>query len=690
MADDRHSAMEAATEHPASEKRPGERLDSWKEIAAYLNRDVTTAQRWEKREGMPVHRHVHERIGSVYAFRAELDAWTRSRNIGTSRENEANVTPPQLDAPSQQENPLSNASLLKWLCPAIGVVVAVAVVAGWWLQRSEYFWRNPIAGARFQQITDWDSSSQAAAISRDGRFVAFLSDRNGQMDVWITQAGSGEFHNLTRGRVTELVNRAIRPLGFSPDGSLVTFWARTPDDSDRKNISIWAVPTLGGEPRPYLEGAAELDWSPDGSQVAYHTTAPGDPLFISQSGASAGNRAIFTAPEGLHCHFPVWGPNAEYIYFAEGTPPEKLNVWRIRRDGGSPEQITSRGGASYPVLLDARTLLYLATDASGDGPWLYEMDVKRRIPHRLSFAPERYTSLASSADGHRLVATVATPETTLWRMHAGDSPEETSAPSRISLTTNAGRAPRFGPNYLLYVSSAGTSDSIWKVAGTGGVEELWRGGGALVIGAPAISADGQHIAFPASQNGRKLLYAMRADGSEPRVLADSLDIQGDPAWTPDGQWITFAANERGAPHLYRVPAAGGPANLFSREYALDPAWGAGGRFVLYSGADIGTRFTVNAASADGKPYKLPALNLTRGARHIVLLRDGHSAVTLQGELEHKNLWIVDLNTGQQRQLTNVPPDFDIRDFDISPDGREIVLERASERAGVVLLDLARP
>ncbi len=56
-----------------------DRLDSWKEIASYLSRDVTTVQRWERREGMPVHRHQHDRIGSVYAFSSELDAWVQSR-----------------------------------------------------------------------------------------------------------------------------------------------------------------------------------------------------------------------------------------------------------------------------------------------------------------------------------------------------------------------------------------------------------------------------------------------------------------------------------------------------------------------------------------------------------------------------------------------------------------------------------
>jgi len=56
-----------------------QRLDSWKEIAAYLKRDVATVRRWEKREGLPVHRHQHDKIGSVYAFTSELDTWLVGR-----------------------------------------------------------------------------------------------------------------------------------------------------------------------------------------------------------------------------------------------------------------------------------------------------------------------------------------------------------------------------------------------------------------------------------------------------------------------------------------------------------------------------------------------------------------------------------------------------------------------------------
>ncbi len=62
----------------------GGRLDSWKEIAVYLHREVRTAERWEKREGMPVHRHRHENASSVYAFKHEIDAWLHSRRRAAS------------------------------------------------------------------------------------------------------------------------------------------------------------------------------------------------------------------------------------------------------------------------------------------------------------------------------------------------------------------------------------------------------------------------------------------------------------------------------------------------------------------------------------------------------------------------------------------------------------------------------
>jgi len=64
---------------PEGSPLPGKKLDSWGEIASYLGREVRTVQRWERTEGLPVHRHEHKKKSTVYAFSGELDAWIKKR-----------------------------------------------------------------------------------------------------------------------------------------------------------------------------------------------------------------------------------------------------------------------------------------------------------------------------------------------------------------------------------------------------------------------------------------------------------------------------------------------------------------------------------------------------------------------------------------------------------------------------------
>jgi Tol biopolymer transport system component len=139
-----------------------------------------------------------------------------------------------------------------------------------------------------------------------------------------------------------------------------------------------------------------------------------------------------------------------------------------------------------------------------------------------------------------------------------------------------------------------------------------------------------------------------------------------------------------------VPINGAAPAPLVQEYSIDPAWSPDGRFAVYSGPDIGTTFSLRAVTADAAAHPLPALTLTRGSRHLVFLSGGRSLVLLRGEIQHKNLWRIDLDTGAEQQLTKFTNDFGIRDFDISPDGREVVLERVQERSDVLLMDLPRP
>src|SRR5262249_51160826 len=157
---------------------------------------------------------------------------------------------------------------------------------------------------------------------------------------------------------------------------------------------------------------------------------------------------------GVHCHFPFWSRDDDYIYFVRGVPAaDGWDIWRIQPSGSGLERITAQNTRiAYPVMLDRRTILYIATDATGGGPWLYAVDVERRSPHRTSSGLESYTSLAASADGKRLVATITNPRTSLWRISVS---KDRSVAAQGTLPTNVvgnGVKPRLNGDTTFYVA----------------------------------------------------------------------------------------------------------------------------------------------------------------------------------------------------------------------------------------------
>jgi serine/threonine protein kinase/Tol biopolymer transport system component len=593
-------------------------------------------------------------------------------------------------SPESRRTTTRSARLAWWGAAGAGLLLAVAAAA--WLHRSEFLWRNPLEGASLTRLTDFEGAEHHAAISRDGKFVAFLSDRDGTWDAWLSQVGTGESHNLTRGSVLELRNPATRTVGFSPDGSLVTLWSRVSDPAKGGVVNAgWAVPTMGGALRPYLPGISELDWSPDGRRIVYHPPTEGDPMFVTalDEKVPRAGRPIHVARPGVHCHFPVWSHDGAFIYFVQGLPLDEADVWRIRPSGGEPQRLTFHDSrVTFPTLLDDRTLLYLASDDDGSGPWIFAMDLERRVPHRISSGIEEYTSLAASADGRRLVATVSRSTAGLWRVPIGDGVSEGSGAFPVALPTGRGLSPRVGPHYLVYRAPKAGTDALWKI-GPGTSIELWSGLEGRVLGGPAIAPDGRRLAFLARKRGKTQLYVINADGTGARRVAEELDARGAPAWSPDGQWLAVSAHREGAPQLYKIPLEGGRPVLLVNEYATDPAWAPSGRFLVYSGPDVGTTFSVKAVTAEGAPRPLPSLILTRGARRLVFLGGDDALLVMKGDVSHKEFWVVDLITGRERQLTHLGREFAIGDFDASPDGREITFDRTREESDIVLFDLPR-
>jgi len=590
---------------------------------------------------------------------------------------------------AKSTNPVS-----RWKVPSAiaGTLAVVAVMSVFLWQRASgpvTTWSSRWTNSKIGRLTDFAGSEVDAAISADGRFVAFLADRDSVFDAFVTRVGSDQFVNLTGGRFPQLFNEDVRNIGFSADASHV--WIRVAELTAPASVDV--VPTVGGPVRPFLPTAVMAVWSPDGSRIAYHETTPGDPIYVAdRDGRNA--RRVFIANPGVHCHHLAWSPDGRFLYFSHGLPPDEMDIWRIPSDGGRAERITAHNSrVAYPVLLDDRTLFYTATANDGTGPWLYATDVEERAPHRVSTGVEHYLSIAASAEipgqARRLVATVSNPSVLLWTVPIVDSVAGEPAASRLTLPTERSAAPRFGPDSSLwYLASRGGADGVWRLVG-GRASEVWKSNQGAVVDAVAVSPDGKSVCLPVRRESRSILHCMAADGTNARPIAESLDVRGAASWSPDGKWIAVAARESGetGTRVFKIPIDGGPAIRLVDSVSSNPVWSPDGTFILYSGTPRARSVPLKAVTMEGKSYPLPVIMVDRVGDSYRFLPNGKEIVVKVGGFRHEDLWLVDFATGRRRRLTALRPGDSLQRFDVSPDGKRILLERVRENSDIVLIEL---
>jgi hypothetical protein len=385
-------------------------------------------------------KNVKQRLRDAGDIRIELDA--------------IDGAPPELRAePAPGAARRSALAWLPWF--ALGAIAAGMVIRE---ATRPIAPADPLATVDFKRFTDWDATEEAAEISPDGKLVAFLSDRSGEFDIWMSQVGSREFENLTENIAPLAPNGAIvRKLGFNGDGTEIWF-----NPGDGKPLLL--MPSTGGPTHPFLpDGANTPAWSPDGANVAFiYKPDRNDPLYVVDR--TFGDRRQLLPPGTKKINNPVWSVDGRWIYFVSGPEPQDeidMDVWRVRAAGGSPERLTSQHAAvNFIAMLDASTLLYLARADDWSGPWLWALDIERKVSRRISHGIDQFTSIAASRDGRRVVATVANPNSTLWTVPLRDriADDRDAQPFQLPVATSHAQAPRFSGGSLFYLSAGGSSD----------------------------------------------------------------------------------------------------------------------------------------------------------------------------------------------------------------------------------------
>jgi serine/threonine protein kinase len=585
-------------------------------------------------------------------------------------------------------SPASAAKPYSWLLGTLAALLVAGLGAWFVANHHQPEIQNPLSSAQFSRLANFNGAKTDPAISPDGNFAAFISNRGGSFDIWLIQTHGNSVTNLTKGRIGD-ARAPLRAVGFSGDGSEV--WSAGTEGSgatEGKRLMLW--PLIGGAPLNFPdERAAEVAWSPDGSRLVYHRWEAGDPTFVADSDGS-NPRVILQNEPGLHNHYQVWSKDGHWIYFVRGRPATReMDLWRVSPEGRPLEQLTHLNtDIGYPTPITERTILFVAHNQDGAGPWLWKFDTETRTTNRVSTGLEQYTALAATADGRHLVAGVVNAHVNLWSVPIASRLVEEPDVEAFQLPTSRSRAPRFGGGTLFYLSSRDGADGLWSYR-DGRALEIWKGSEGALRSPAAVSANGSDVAFGLRRNGKQQMYVMAADGTRLRPLSSEVDVRGSASWSPDGKWIVVAGSDRTGLGIFKLPVDSGTPVRIATGPFLDPVWSPRGDLIVYCGPQLFTLAPLLAVHPDGTPAKLPEIKVQREGERARFLPDGTGLVYMLGNtLAEQDFWLLDLRTMRSRRLTRLSSSAVMRTFDITPDGKQIVFDRLSEDSDIFLIDLA--
>ena len=539
-------------------------------------------------------------------------------------------------------------------------------------------------------------AAKLAAISGDGRYVAFAAGDAGGQTLWVRQVS-------TAGTVQVVPPEDLAYVGatFSPDADYVYYVVYRRGTSYN---SMYKVPVFGGGPRKILDDIDSAPtFSPDGRQLAFIRSTPDGRGLLATAPADGGAETVIATharPLGFQIDYQTvaWAPNGRSIA-AIGTDRSSLldQIVLVDVATGAERVIGAKWRQLYSLawLHGGTALVANAQAVDGDAaPQLWVVEIPSGTSRHLTNDLGDYLGVAASRDGGALVTVRQDARTKIWTL-AADRPTDAHEVAIDPGSDDGARGLAWAPDgRLVYAANTSGNADIWSMNADGSRRvQLTTSHSEDIL--PRVTADGRFVVFVSERDGGRGIWRMDiGGGGEVRLSPERLNA------TPIGPNLSFDGSKVLFTNLQRVnlivPVAGGdPTPVFGAPQSSDsiqlpsafhdPQPSPDGSLIMghYSAPEEGGERVATVSAANPAQARLWR-NVRNNARWS---NDGRALIYFVNTRGVGNLCQQPLSGEEPTQLTHFN-EAEIFYFAMSPDGSHLAIVRGTTVSDVVLLTSA--
>lgn len=602
------------------------------------------------------------------------------------------------NAPSQT-SARAAAGVLKYARPGVlhgSLLLLLVVVLLLWLSRFAWPTQEEKPAGTFPQLRlnrhPTKRGPQIAALSPDGKYVAYAADEFGKQSLYFSQINTDNAK-----RLMPPAESPYEGLTFAPDGSHLYFTRREVNQLS----TLYRLAVLSDEPPQKLvslRSSSPVGLSPDGSQIAFirEQAAEGvSALLIANTDGSAERklaerkRPDFFSLTGS----PSWSADGRILVFVIGSVVNGIRYQLASIELTHDSRLTIHR-TQWPWIYQAawlpggRELLLLADEQPGGfRDQLWRMTWPEGRPKRITNDLNDYHGISIAADSDALVTVQSNHLSDIWVV-----PQQTGGRSQRITPYNERQEGLRGLDWtpdgrLVFSLLENGRDQIWSMHADGSQRrDLTLSESADSNNySPSVSPDGGQVVFVSDRQGQTRIWRMTIDGGQPHPLTEGHDDLG-PQVSSDGQWVIYSSAKSGHRALWKVPLAGGPETLVSDLPAEASAISPTGNLIACTWREDVTNLQRKLAVIDLADRQPPRyLALPAGSTWLRWLPNGKALTYNLTRNGLANLWSQTLAGGPPTQLTDLSFE-NVASFAWSRDGGRLALARAQEIRSVVFIN----